>query len=209
MPKWMNDPPDEPRGPSFPIIRTPPARPLDAIVTSDDLIGCYTHFWHGSTHPCQAPDCQPCNEGMPFRWHAYLTAVGLQTNLHFIFECTAISATSFTAYRNQMGTLRGCQFRAKRWNNKPNGRILIQTRQADLTERTLPTAPDLKKCMAILWSLPLDDVTTPDRNPETDMPRAAIRPSKHHQTENVSYVRSNSPPSPEQPVTPTPKDKPR
>lgn len=176
MPNWSTDIPDEPRGHGLPIKRTPAYKPLHAIVTSTDLIGCYTHFYKGSTTPCSRPDCEPCLNGIPYRWHAYMSAVDVGTNLHFIFEVTALSAEFFVAYRERHLTLRGCQFQAKRWNNKPNGRILIQTKPADLGERQLPPVPDLKKCMAIIWSLPLPTVTTPDRDPERNMPHVHTDP---------------------------------
>lgn len=174
MPTWSNKVPDQPRGPALPIRRTPAYKPLVAIVTSDDIIGCYTHFYHGSTMPCEPPNCPACHDGLPYRWHAYLTAVDCHDGLHFIFECTALSAENFTTYREAHGTLKGCCFQARRWHSRPNGRILIQTKPADLTERSLPHAPDLKQCMAILWSLPADNVTTPRRNPEVDMPAISI-----------------------------------
>ena len=154
MPTWQTTIPDSPRGPALPIRRTPAFKPLTAIVTSEDLLGCYTHFYKGSTIPCEGDDCPAHQDGIPFRWHAYLTAVDTGNNLHFIFEITALGAAPFTDYREHHKTLRGCLFQAKRWNNRPNGRILIQTKPADLTERQIPTAPDLRKCMAILWSLP-------------------------------------------------------
>lgn len=177
MVDWTRDVPKEPRGNALPIRRTPAARPLQAIVTSPDLIGCYTHFYHGSTVPCTLPNCDAHAEGLPFRWHAYLSAVDVLNHLHFIFEVTALGAQAFTQYRDLHGTLRGCHFQARRWNNRANGRILIQTKPADLAEVQLPQAPDLRNCMAILWSLPADDVQTPDRSPENNMPRIVTKAS--------------------------------
>jgi hypothetical protein len=167
MPKWSNEVPESPRGPALPIRRTPSSRPLEAIVTSEDLIGCYTHFYQGSTTPCEGEGCEACLNGMPYRWHAYITAVDSQNNLHFIFEVTALGAEYFTAYRDVHNTLRGCHFQAKRWNNRPNGRILIQCKPCDLAQTNIPAPPDLKKCMAILWSLPAGEITDGGINPET------------------------------------------
>jgi len=166
---WSNQVPKNPRGPALPIRRTPAGKRLEAIVTSFDLIGCFTHFYKGSTHPCTGDDCEAHAEGIPFRWHAYLTCVDFHTNLHMIFECTAISAEFFTAFREHYCSLRGCHFTATRWNARPNGRILIRTQMADLGERTLPEPPDLKKAMAILWSLPADDVQTEFYDRQTKM----------------------------------------
>jgi hypothetical protein len=177
MVHWTHDIPPEPRGNSLPIRRTPAARPLQAIATSRDLIGCYTHFWHGSTVPCERPDCPACQDGLPFRWHAYLSAVDVFNHLHFIFEVTALGAQPFTQYRDLHGTLRGCQFIARRWRNRTNGRILIATKPADLKEVQIPEPPDLEKCMAIIWSLPSNGVQTTSYNPENRMPQVAKQAS--------------------------------
>ena len=167
MPKWSNEVPESPRGPALPIRRTPSLRPLEAIVTSEDLLGCYTHFYKGSTIPCEGTDCPAHQDGIPFRWHAYLTAVDCANNLHFIFEVTALGAKYFTDYRDIHNTLRGCKFLARRWNNRPNGRILIQCKPCDLAERHIPSPPDVRKCMAIIWSLPDPALTIAGVNPET------------------------------------------
>ena len=178
MPDWTNVVPPQPRGPALPIRRTPANGKMTAIVTSPDLIGCYTHFWHGSTVPCTLPDCPAHQENLPYRWHAYMTAAKTDDNLHFIFECTALAAKHFTDYRDKFGTLRGCLFEAKRWNSKPNSRILIRCKPCDLQERVLPAAPDLRKCMAILWSLPSDVVQTPRTHHENNMREIAIKLAK-------------------------------
>lgn len=167
---WSNDVPESSKGQALPIRRTPAGKPLEAIVTSFDLIGCYTHYWHGSTHPCQGDNCDPCLDGMPYRWHAYMSCVDFFTNLHMIFECTGMSAEFFTAFRDKYASLRGCHFKATRWNSRPNGRILIRCKMADLTERTIPEPPDLKKAMAILWSVKADHVQTPYFDPARKMP---------------------------------------
>lgn len=166
MPNWTNQVPAQATGNALPIRRTPPSKPLEAIVTAADLIGCYTHFYKGSTMPCNGQECEACNAGIPYRWHAYVSAVDVFTNLHFIFECTALAAEFLTAYRDRHASLRGCHFRSKRWNNRANGRILIQCKPADLGERQLPQPPDLKKCMAVIWSLPLDAVQHGAYHPE-------------------------------------------
>lgn len=174
MLNFSRDVPKNPRGPALPIRRTPAQRPLDAIVTSHDLIGCYTHFYKGSTIPCEGENCKAHAEGIPFRWHAYMSCVDHKSNLHFLFEVTALGATHFTAYRDVHNGLRGCFFRAERWNRKPNGRCIFQMKPAVLADRELPPAPDLEKCLAILWSLPIDTVQTPDRSAENKMPNVQI-----------------------------------
>lgn len=187
MPQWTREPPAEPRGPALPIRRTPAYKPMIAIVTSEDLIGCYTHFYKGHTVPCergartpnngdQNPECDACHDGIPYRWHAYLSAVDQADAVHIIFECTAQASEAFTTYRTAFGTLRGCIFEARRLNQRPNGRVIIRTKPADLAARRIPTAPDICKCMAIIWSKEDQDVTTNRLDPERQTPIASLIP---------------------------------
>lgn len=166
MPTYSHNIPDQPSGHALPIRRTPAYGALTATVTTPDLIGCYTHYFHGRTTPCEKPNCDACNEGIPYRWHAYLAALDKKTALHFIFEVTAAGAEPFTTYRDHHGTLRGCLFQAQRWRQRPNGRILIQTKPADLTGILLPAPPDMVKCLATLWSLNGVPPKSTKRSPE-------------------------------------------
>lgn len=170
--------PSDPRGPSFPIVRTPPRGALVGIVTSKDLCGTFTHYFHGRTTPHDSDGCEACKGGLPYRWHAYMSVWAPDTGLHFLFECTAQAAEYFVDYRSRMGTLRGCKFQATRHMSKINGRVLLQLRQADLTGIHLPQPPDIPKCLAILWGLPSADVGTRSYEPENKMPRIHHEPKK-------------------------------
>lgn len=177
MPTFSSNIPDDPRGPSFPILRTPPGRALIAIVTSPNLVGCFTHYWKGRTVPCDAPNCEACQAGMPFRWHAYQSAYIRETSLHCLFECTAQAAEHFTDYREAHGTIRGCLFEARRYNNRHNARILIRCKPADLTGIILPKPPDLIRCLSILWGFPADDVQLGLINPEKKTQNVTHKPT--------------------------------
>lgn len=170
MPTWTKDVPDDPRGPAFPILRTPAHKPLTAVITSEDLVGTYTHFFQGRTQPCEGVNCPAHEAGIPYRWHAYVSAWKRSTGLHFIFECTAQAAQTFTDYRDAFGTLRGCLFTATRMNAKPNARVLIQTKPLDLTTDVIPQPPNLIKCLGILWNLPENGLDAGDFNPDKKSP---------------------------------------
>lgn len=160
MPNWSTDVPDDPRGQGLPLLRTPAGSRLRAIVTSTDLIGCETHFWGGHTVPCEAPECEACQNGVAYRWHGYLSAFNPLDSLHFIFEMTDQAARFFTAYRKEHNALRCCQFEAYRWHSKKNGRVMIKCERSAVLSSALPQAPDLKKVMAIIWRLPIPNVQT-------------------------------------------------
>lgn len=158
MPSFSTTPPKDPRGVALPLLRTPPVATLRAMATSSDLIGCHTHFYHGRTMPCDVDNCKACKDGMPFRWHAWLSAKMANTHQHFLFEFTAQAAETFVQYREAHGTLRGCIFEAWRPSRRPNGRVHIRTKPGDLSEVTLPDEPNLISCLSIIWNIALVDV---------------------------------------------------
>lgn len=190
MPKWTNDPPKEPRGPGLPLRRCPPAQKLEAIVTSDNLIGCPTHYFRSRTIPCEKPNCEPCDQGFSWRWHGYLTAVDTGTSEHFIFEMTAAAAEAFTAHRDRYDTLRGCHFRAHRPSRTANGRVIIQTKPGDLQKTTLPDPPNVTAALTHIWNIPTSDTNT-DRL-ERGHPHLRVEPhaGNNHPAEPSPHART-------------------
>jgi len=153
MPIWSNCPPADKCGVSFTLRRTPQGRPLTCISTSEDLIGCPTHFYRGRTTPCSGEGCPACADGLPWRWHAYLSCLEISTREHFILELTAQAAENLISYRTAHKTIRGCLIELTRHKQRPNGRVILRCKPADLNKVPLPPAPDLIKCMQNIWNL--------------------------------------------------------
>jgi len=158
MPRWTTKVPDDPRGQGLPLVRTPAGSTLKAIVTSDGLIGCETHFWGGHTVPCEGAECEACEAGIAYRWHGYLSAYNPNDQLHFIFEMTGQAAKTFSEYSIEHKTLRGCGFEAYRWKHVRNGRVIIKCSPSQFHAHALPRAPNLERVMAIIWRLPIPNV---------------------------------------------------
>jgi len=154
MPTFTNTPPPNPRGHTLSLVRVIPAHALVGVITAEDLIGCHTHYWHGRTVPCETPNCKPCNEGQPFRWHAYVTFWDPTTAKHSLLELTAATATRLVEYRLAHGTLRGCYFKAQRANYAKNSRVLLDCKPADLAKINLPHEPNIPSILAIIWNIP-------------------------------------------------------
>ena len=159
MPQWTNVPPTEPEGKSFRLIRTPAAKALVLICTSADLIGCPTHYYRNRTMPCERQACEPCEHGYSKRWHAYVAAIDPTTGEHLIFEMTRQAGDELRDYRLRHGTLRGCKLQATRANNRPNGRLCIRTKPADLATLNLPEPPNIVRVLCNLWDVPYDGIT--------------------------------------------------
>ena len=165
MPSWTPTPPDDLGRSGFRLLRTPAGRPLLAYVLSENLTGCNTHFVGNRTVPCEYPKCDPCQNGIGWRWHGYLAIVVAATQEVALFECTAKSSAAFSEYYTRYGTTRGCMFKAERLNAKTNGRVVIQARPADLAKINLPPSPDVQQCLAHIWNLPPNQVETlPHKN---------------------------------------------
>lgn len=162
MPTFSNVPPADPRGPALQLVRTPTHVAFKAIVTSDDLLGCFTHFWRGRTLPCDVDDCEACRQGMPFRWHAWVSCWTPKPARHLLFEMTAQAAETFVQYRDANEGLRGCEFTAWRPSRKPNGRVYVTTRKGPLFDHQLPKAPNLIQCLSIIWHVALPSFNVHD-----------------------------------------------
>lgn len=158
MPVFTNQVPDDPRGYALPLLRCPTGRPFVSIIISDDLLGCATHFWGGRTVPHEELDCEPCNNGNPWRWHSYMACYSPKLDDSCILESTRRVSKMLTKYRQTHGTLRGCHFRGQRRTSARNSRVNIELKPADLRSIRLPEPPNMLACMAIIWNLKLDDL---------------------------------------------------
>lgn len=172
MPQFSCEPPQDPRGQSLELKRCPPGAPLLGMITCDDVIGCPTHFWGGRTVPCEEHECEPCLAGIGWLWHGYVSAYQPALKLHYLFEMTARCVEPLTEYRRVHPSLRGCQFLAQRPNGRPNGRVYLKTKSIDLTTITLPPSPDLRKVLAMIWNLPLPNIS--DTTPIKDLPAIKV-----------------------------------
>lgn len=161
MPTWRTELPPEGKNRGYDLHRTPTAAPLIAIVTSDNLLVCDTHYWHGRTTPCERvcnaegrtiddSHCPACVDKAAWRTHVYVAAFDARKREHFIFECTTHAAKMFQEYRAAAGTLRGCIFNATRPKATPNGKVSIITHAADLSKTFLPPAPDVTAALAVI-----------------------------------------------------------
>lgn len=170
---FSHDLPNDPRGPSLDLKRCPVGRAMTAIVTSVDLVGCPTHFYGGRTVPCTGDDCPAHKDGVPWRWHTYLSAYAVNAKVHFLFESTRRASESFIQYREAYGSLRGCQFRAWRATMTPNSRVYVETKPADLEQLQLPQPPNLLQVLSIIWNVPLTDMQIDHQRDNVDAVQVA------------------------------------
>lgn len=159
MPNWSSEIPKEEKAYGFDLRRTPPDKALNAICIQEDLIGVFTHFFHGRTTPCEGTACDACAANQPARWHGYVAAFDPRTHEQFIFEFTLKPASAFKVYRDTYGTLRGCLFDAYRPKRTKNSRVVIRCKPVDLTKIQIPQPIDLVRALSTVWQLPWDAMT--------------------------------------------------
>ena len=192
MPRFDTQAPPDLGRSGFRLVRTPAVHALTAHVLSERLIGCPTHFVGNRTIPCERPSCDPCESGVPWRWHGYLAIIIDATQEIVIFETTAKASAAFVDYFERMNTTRGCHMKAQRVNGKHNGRVLIQCKPADLAKIHLPESPDVEKVLCHIWNIPENQV-----NRGTSMKRPPA--------DNIEVDRDR----PEIPITPRIADEPQ
>jgi hypothetical protein len=177
MPTFSREPPARGTNHALTLYRVPAGAGRKGIITASDLLGCWTHWWGGRTQPCEDEDCKACTEGMPRRWHAYISAWTAQPSYHYLLELTRNAIEPLLDYRKEHGTLRGCYYEARRSGPAKNSRLLLSCRPADLAGLKLPPEPHLIHCLAVIWSIPAEAMRVQNANgrpPETAIDHAAI-----------------------------------
>lgn len=181
MPTFSSTPPNDLGRSGFRLIRTPTAQPLIAVVLSDQITGCKTHFSGNRTIPCEAPNCDACNNGLPWRWHAYLLVKIDASQETVIFETTANASQAFTDYYERYKTLRGCHFKASRVNGRHNGRVIIHAKPADLSKLSLPPAIPIEPVLCHIWNIAPNQVEQTDHMTRPPAKNLAVDRTKPEQ----------------------------
>jgi hypothetical protein len=153
MDHWINRPPTPTEFAGIRLVRVPPNKTIEAIATSETLIGCNTHFAHRRTQPCNGPDCSLCLDGVPARWHGYISIFSTRSRTHAVLELTSLAAQPIADYQDRHGTLRGAQITATRIGNRPNAPVSVSICPCDVDLRTLPRPVCLQKFLTVLWNL--------------------------------------------------------
>lgn len=164
MPNWTDTPPADNNVYAFRILRTPAEKPITATITSDNLVGTFTHFAHHRTVPCEGQDeCEWCKAGHSRRWHGYIGAVLHQGLEHALIELTQSAAETLHNYRQAYGTLRGCAFTAYRPSKRINGRVVVQCKRGSTPDSTLPAELDLRSILCHIWNVATTKTTATTR----------------------------------------------
>lgn len=168
MLQFSSTPPNEHTHSAFRLLRTPAKGKLHLYITSDNVLGCSTHYYSGRTVPCTGDGCEACEAMAGTRWHGYVAALLVKTNEQIVFEVTAAGAESLLAYRTKHGTLRGADCLASRVSPRPNARLHFLMKPLDLAHVDLPQPINVQMALCHVWGIPFteteiaDDTCGPD-----------------------------------------------
>lgn len=188
MPIFNNAPPADADHSGYRLIRTPPAHALQGHIISNNIVGCNTHFVGNRTIPCEGEGCEPCQNGIGWRWHGYVLILSAATQEVAIFESTARAAAAFAVHYQTYGSLRGAIFKATRANARPNGRVLIQLRPGDLTKVKLPPDQPVEKLLCHIWNIPPVTVSKQSSKPRMPFDHASVDRAKDPATIPINHA---------------------
>lgn len=149
--RWSNRPNPEDLPDQWKIHRASATGVQSALCLSDDVEGCYVHYWKGRTSPCFESDCVPCSNGQQPRWRGYAAVLIGPGRLTRILEFTACCVPSINRFRSEWGTLRGAVVTLTRKGRKANGELECVFGEKPVAGSNLPVAPELVPYLQRLW----------------------------------------------------------
>jgi hypothetical protein len=165
MDAWKDDPPPPREFGGIRLIRVDQQKGVDAYITCDRLVGRDTHFVNRRTVPCTGIDCPHDLDGVPARWHGYISICSIHLTTHAVLELTSLAAQPIKTYYERHGSLRGAHIKASRKGNKNNSPVACLLEPSDVDLRTLPRSVNLKRFLCVLWNIPDDAPNGQDAPP--------------------------------------------
>lgn len=160
MTEWSDQSPPQQPAAQYRLIRTPPFKPIRLLILSGKPLGCKTHYFRGRTAPCEGDACEACQQGLPWRWHAYLAVLALPNREKCILEMTAQATEQLQPAIHELGTLRGSIIITERPAKRPNGRVRVTMTRDRQPEASMPQPPNIIACMQHIWGLDDRPLTT-------------------------------------------------
>ena len=155
MPRWSQQPPPHDDGVPFRLVRVPADKTISGVVTSEEPLGCPTHFANNRTVPCEGEaTCPLCKDGSPRRWHCYAAVLLMPSYEHVILELTGNGSDPLRNYWRNAQTIRACLIQAYRPSHRPNGRVVLTCKPGDEQRLRLPPPPHIARIMCSIWNVP-------------------------------------------------------
>jgi hypothetical protein len=205
MDNWTDQPPAPTQFAGIRLIRVPPGKTIEGLITSTHLVGRDTHFAHRRTQPCTGPDCSLCADAVPARWHGFIGIWSTRSRTQAVLELTALAAAPVADYAARHGSLRGATIQATRAGNRPNSPVTVTIAPTDTDLRQLPREIAIKRFLCLLWSIdepcePEQNDPTPEpnirKNRQPDPPNSSTEPSRFPIHPIIAHARNGNGESP-------------
>jgi hypothetical protein len=141
---------------SWKVLRASKKGTPTVMILSDDVTGCYVHYWHGRTRPCFRNDCEPCAMGQQPRWRGYLAVWTPKPSTGRLLEITGSVIQEIDRWLKQEGTLRASTISLSRKGNVNNGELNCKLAKPSGFAVELPPGPNVMQLLARLWKLTHD-----------------------------------------------------
>lgn len=196
-PIFFTDPNEVPRAQNAELVRTPPNKPLRAIITSETVIASPTHYDSRRTIPCQGPGkCDLCARGLRWRLHGYLSILNYDNLAHQILEVPARTYDTIAQWYKQFGTVRGLYIELSRPTQRPNGQIACVIKRPASQPPSLPDPLPVQWLLCKIWGVALPHEPTPTLNTLTQNTTEQTTPANHEPTQQTQLTtHQQQPPS--------------
>lgn len=153
-----------PPSPYIPIVSPRSGNPpVEGVILSTAVYGCYTHFVQMRTVPCHSltmtaggtettQSCVACAQGYARRWKGYVAVLLARGGRIALLELTHSGVYGCPRLWPDQPPLRGLRIRVVRTGRKANARVQV-TVQDCLPANTadLPHCPDVEEALMRVW----------------------------------------------------------
>lgn len=146
-------PPDDAGPLGLRVVRAPKIGKDLWTILSEQLIGCWTHYFQRRTQPCVGSGCHICSPKTPRRWYGWLVGFDPTRREQKLVEVPPGPALSLRAYRGQVGNLRGHCIELSRRNKKDNGEVVARFGPGKFSSELLPPCPDIVPLLMRMWQI--------------------------------------------------------
>lgn len=150
-----SDAPETDRRPFYPIWSPTPDRDVSAVITSQDVIGVWTHWYEGRTHPCRGSRrrCEGCGLGYRRQWKGYLAGHDFNRGRSGLIEVTQEAFLRTPGLTLRKGKLRGCVIRLRRAGASRQARVVAALTEWTGDRAALPPAFDVVAALERIWGI--------------------------------------------------------
>jgi len=153
----LNTSPVPPEGRRYIRIASPKVgKPVRFFSLSSAVLGVWTHWVDGRSHPCFLEGCAWCTNGTvyPRRWKGYLYGHDIEGHVVCLLELPADTVRGHIQLRDASVNLCGASIIAERIGPSPNSSVRAVVRLDAAIRVRAAQEPDVMAHLARIWGVP-------------------------------------------------------